>query len=122
MALVVGAARVGAQCPQVPAAAEQMSSGKVVVVMTEGGDVVTSASERQWTVQVATYETLGEAESLQRTLCQGGYPARIVGMSRPYSVQIGWYPSSDSALVVARSLRREHRAVFVTGATRASGQ
>jgi cell division protein FtsN len=120
--LSVTGVRLGAQCPQVPAAAEQLSHGNVVVVTTEGGDVVTAASKRQWTVQIASYETLAEAEGLQRSLCQRGYEARVVGMSRPYSVQVGWYPSSDSALVVARALRPGHHAVFVTGATRASGQ
>jgi cell division protein FtsN len=122
VALAVAGVRAGAQCPQVPAAAEQLSRGKVVVVTTEGGDVVTAASQRQWTVQIATYETLAEAEGLQRTLCQRGYAARVVGMSRPYSVQVGWYPSAASALAVARALRPDHHAVFVTGATRASGE
>jgi hypothetical protein len=33
-------------------------------------------------------------------------------------VQVGWYPSFGSAMVVARALQPDHRGLFVTGATR----
>lgn len=99
-----------------------------VAVASAGGEVAprgstpatTSASKgaagsyRQWTVQVATYETFDQAQSLQQSLCQRGYDARVVGVNRPYSVRVGHFASSQDALVVARRLRSSDLTVFVT--------
>lgn len=74
---------------------------------------------RVWTVQVASYETLDDAQALETSLCQRGYDARIVGSGRaPFTVQVGAYPSSDSAMVVARHLSSPALTVFVTQAKR----
>ena len=67
-----------------------------------------------WTVQVASYETIDQAQTLEQTLCQKGYAARIVGTNKPFTVQVGAYPSSDSAMVVARRLSSRELTVFVT--------
>jgi cell division protein FtsN len=136
------AAPLGAQAPApspapppsaaactVPAAATRSreSSGSVAVA-SAGGEVAPKApapaatpatkssagSYRQWTVQVATYETFDQAQSLQQSLCQRGYDARVVGVNRPYSVRVGHFASSQDALVVARRLRSSELTVFVT--------
>ena len=69
-----------------------------------------------WTVQVASYESLDQAQSLELTLCQKGYAARVIGTNKPFTVQVGAYPSSDSAMVVARRLSSRELTVFVTQA------
>jgi cell division septation protein DedD len=73
-----------------------------------------SKTRRVWTVQVASYETIDQAQTLEEALCQRGYNARIVGTSKPFSVQVGAYPSSDSAMVIARHLSSRELTVFVT--------
>jgi len=70
---------------------------------------------RLWTVQVAAYETFDEAQTMQAELCQRGYQARILGAVRPYDVRVGRYPTSDSAMAIARRLGG-HLTVFVTPA------
>ena len=87
------------------------------------GEVVSSAHaprimhvRRQWSVQVAGYETLDAAEAMQSSLRAKGYDARIVGNQRPFDVRIGHYRSSDSALKVARRLHKIGSTVFVTPA------
>lgn len=103
------------------------SSGNVAVT-SAGGEVAPKASApatapatkgsagsyKQWTVQVATYETFDQAQSLQQSLCHRGYNARVVGVNRPYSVRVGHFASSQDALVVARHLRSPDLTVFVT--------
>jgi len=89
-----------------------------------GGEVVSSSTRtarithvrRQWSVQVAGYETLDAAEAMQSSLKAKGYDARIVGAQRPFDVRVGRYRSSDSALKIAWRLRRIGSTVFVTPA------
>jgi cell division septation protein DedD len=69
-----------------------------------------------WAVQVASYETLDQAQTLEQTLCEKGYAARIIGTNKPFTVQVGAYPSSDSAMIVARRLSSRELTVFVTQA------
>jgi cell division protein FtsN len=71
---------------------------------------------RPWTVQVASYETLDEAQAMQATLCGRGYQARIVGAVRPYDVRVGRYPTSQAAMAVARRLTSRQLTVFVAPA------
>ena len=112
-------AQTAAECAPAPAAAERVSRGHVVVQETSGGDVAgTGVALPRWSVQVASFETLEGAETLQRALCARGYQARVIGMARPYSVRVGRYPSSNAALTVARALQPDHHGVFVTGAER----
>jgi cell division protein FtsN len=118
---------VGAACT-VAAATSSGASPGAVAVTSAGGDVAakgsppvtapskkgSAGSYKQWTVQVATYETFDQAQSLQQSLCQRGYDARVVGVNRPYSVRVGHFASSRDALVVARRLRSSDLTVFVT--------
>jgi cell division protein FtsN len=71
---------------------------------------------RPWTVQVASYETLDEAQAMQAALCSRGYEARIVGAVRPYDVRVGRYPTSQAAMAVARRLTSRQLTVFVAPA------
>jgi cell division protein FtsN len=113
----------GKPAPQHPASSP--------AVVSAGGDVATrpatsshsagsaKSAARVWTVQVASFETLDEAQTLELSLCQRGYDARIVGSNRPpFTVQVGAYPSSDSAMIVARHLSSRELTVFVTQAER----
>jgi cell division protein FtsN len=68
----------------------------------------------RWTVQVASYESLVDATTEQEDLCAHGYMARVAGMSRPFAVRVGHYPSMDSALAVARKLTTRRVTPFVT--------
>jgi cell division protein FtsN len=100
------------------------ASGEVAVTASSATGVkrTTPASyavvhhKRAWTVQVASYETLDEAQAMQQILCGRGYAARVLGAVRPYDVRVGHYPTSDSALAVARHLRSRQLTVFVTPA------
>jgi cell division protein FtsN len=122
-------APAAASCPVPPALAQNVFSGRVSVAAA-GGDVAGKSSAasakgaaaatapsspyRQWSVQVASYETFDQAQTLQQRLCQRGFDARVVGASRPYSVRVGRFATSHDALVVARRLRSPGLTVFVT--------
>jgi cell division protein FtsN len=73
---------------------------------------------RQWTVQVASFESLTDAQSMQQSLCGHGYEARVVGAARPYVVRVGRFSTSQDALVTARRLSTPKLTVFVTQAER----
>jgi cell division protein FtsN len=98
--------------------ADRVSPGKVIVA--SGGDVASkpNAKVRQWTVQVASFESIGNAQTMQQSLCQHGFEARVVGVTRPYVVRVGRYPTSQDALAIARHLSGPKRTVFVTQAER----
>jgi cell division septation protein DedD len=117
----------GSQASKAPAPHPASSS----TVASAGGEVAarpatpphptssTKSGVRVWTVQVASYETLDDAQALETSLCNRGYDARITGSGRaPFTVQVGAYPSSDSAMVVARHLSSPEFTVFVTQAKR----
>jgi cell division protein FtsN len=77
-----------------------------------------NASARQWTVQVASFESLSDAQSMQQSLCGHGYEARVVGAARPYVVRVGRFSTSQDALLTARRLSTPKLTVFVTQAER----
>jgi cell division protein FtsN len=81
-----------------------------------GGASRSGSAIRSWTVQVASYETLDEATTMQQTLCQRGYDTRIVGTGRPYTVRVGRFDTSHAALAVARRLANRKLTVFITPA------
>jgi cell division protein FtsN len=95
------------------------ASGDVAVTAASTGKRIPAIHKlvrraRSWTVQVAAYETFDEAQALQGMLCGRGYEARILGAVRPYDVRVGRFPTSDSALAIARRLSSRHLTVFVT--------
>jgi len=107
-----------ATCVEPAMVADRVSPGKVIVA--SGGDVASkpNAKVRQWTVQVASFESIGNAQTMQQSLCQHGFEARVVGVTRPYVVRVGRYPTSQDALAIARHLSGPKRTVFVTQAER----
>lgn len=52
---------------------------------------------REFSVQVAAYDTRTEAEAHAKRLSGRGYNARVVGGARPYRVRVGRYPSRERA-------------------------
>lgn len=107
-----------AACAVTVISADRVSPGKVVVASTGEIEAVPGARGRQWTVQVASFESIDDAHAMQQLLCQHGFEARVVGRVRPYIVRVGWYPSSSEALIMARHLAAPKRTVFVTQSDR----
>jgi cell division protein FtsN len=105
-------------CVAPVAAAQRTTSGRVSV--SSAGDVAgkPSAKAHQWTVQVASFESLQDAQSMQQSLCGHGFEARVVGVARPYVVRVGRFSTSQDALVAARRLTTPKLTVFVTQAER----
>ena len=79
---------------------------------------IQNAKIHQWTVQVASFESLQDAQSMQQSLCGHGFEARVMGVARPYVVRVGRFPTSQDALVAARRLTTPKLTVFVTQAER----
>ena len=78
-----------------------------------------NAKIHQWTVQVASFESLQDAQSMQQSLCGHGYEARVMGVARPYVVRVGRFSTSPGrTLVAARRLTTPKLTVFVTQAER----
>jgi cell division protein FtsN len=107
-----------ATCVTPAAAAQHVVPGRVTVASP--GEVAgkPNTKARQWTVQVASFESLTDAQSMQQSLCGHGYEARVVGMARPYVVRVGRFSTSQDALVTARRLSTPKLTVFVTQAER----
>jgi cell division protein FtsN len=109
-----------ATCIAPAAAAQRTTPGRVTV--SSAGDVAAknakTAKTHQWTVQVASFESLQDAQSMQQSLCGHGYEARVVGVARPYVVRVGRFSTSQDALVAARRLTTPKLTVFVTQAER----
>jgi cell division protein FtsN len=105
-------------CVAPAAAVQHVAPGRVTVA--SAGDVAgkPNAKARQWTVQVASFENLQDAQSMQQSLCGHGFEARVVGVARPYVVRVGRYSTSQDALVAARHLTTPKLTVFVTQAER----
>jgi cell division protein FtsN len=88
--------------------------------VSSAGDVAgkPNTKARQWTVQVASFESLQDAQSMQQSLCEHGFEARVMGVARPYVVRVGRFSTSQDALVAARRLTTPKLTVFVTPAER----
>jgi len=74
-----------------------------------GGDSVASpaaAPAREFSVQVAAYETRASADALAERLTARGYVARVMGDTRPFRVRVGRYPTRERAAEVVRELSR----------------
>ena len=105
-------------CVAPAAVAQHVAPGRVTVA--SAGEVAgkPNTKARQWTVQVASFESLQDAQSMQQSLCGHGFEARVVGVARPYVVRVGRYSTSQDALVAARRLATPKLTVFVTQAER----
>jgi cell division protein FtsN len=107
-----------ATCVAPAAAAQRTTPGRVTV--SSAGDVAgkPNAKAHQWTVQVASFESLQDAQSMQQSLCEHGFEARVMGVAKPYVVRVGRFSTSQDALVAARRLTTPKLTVFVTQAER----
>lgn len=56
-----------------------------------------SRAAREFSVQVAAYDTRAEAEAHAKRLSARGYNARVVGGARPYRVRVGRYATRERA-------------------------
>jgi cell division protein FtsN len=107
-----------ATCAAPATDAQHVAPGRVTVA--SAGEVAGKPNTKahQWTVQVASFESLTDAQSMQQSLCEHGYEARVVGAARPYVVRVGRFSTSQDALVTARRLSSPKLTVFVTQAER----
>ena len=75
----------------------------------------TSAAGR-YTVQVAAFSTLASATGLRDALVARGYPARVVGTTKPFRVRVGRYATRAQADAAARAMRAKKLSAYVTSA------
>ena len=73
----------------------------------------TIASVRHFSVQIAAYSTLPDAERLAESYRKGGAEARVDGTATPFRVRVGRYATRDEANKVAEDFRRRGQAAFV---------
>ena len=59
---------------------------------------------REFSVQVASFQTRAEAEAQAKRLVARGYSARVVGNARPYRVRIGRYATRERAVTAQRQV------------------
>ena len=64
------------------------------------------AGPREYSVQVAAYETQEAADALAKRLSSRGFAARVVGDEKPYRVRIGRYPTRERAGNAVRQMAR----------------
>jgi cell division septation protein DedD len=61
-------------------------------------------TRREYSVQVAAYDTRPAADALARKLTARGYAARVVGDGKPYRVRVGRYATRDRATDAAQQM------------------
>jgi cell division septation protein DedD len=61
-------------------------------------------TRREYSVQVAAYDTRPAADALARKLTARGYAARVVGDGTPYRVRVGRYATRDRATDAAQQM------------------
>ncbi len=74
------------------------------------------AAKRQYTVQVAAYNTRSAAEVLAQSLRDRNYDARVFGTIAPYRVRIGRYDTRADAERASEKLNAKKITCFVTEA------
>lgn len=75
---------------------------------TGGRGASAAVRRREFSVQIAAYDTRAPAEALVKRLSARGYAARVFGTSRPYRVRVGRYASREQAEEVIRQLSRSN--------------
>jgi cell division septation protein DedD len=68
----------------------------------------TPVERREFSVQVAAYETRAAADALAKRLSARGYTARVVGDRVPFRVRIGRYATRERAAEAVRELSRSN--------------
>jgi cell division septation protein DedD len=70
-------------------------------------------SAMRYTVQLAAYDTRGEAEALVKRLAARGVHARVSGTSKPFRVRLGLHASRKDATTEAAAMRKRGFEGFV---------
>jgi cell division septation protein DedD len=65
-----------------------------------------AAETREYSVQVAAYDTRAAADTLAKRLAARGYSVRVAGDSKPYRVRVGRYATRDRANDAARQMAK----------------
>ena len=97
-ALPTSAAPSGAAAPTVTAASTASSA---------------TPAARHFSVQIAAYSTMPDAERLAESYRKGGADARVDGTAAPFRVRVGRYATREEANKVAEDFRRRGQAAFV---------
>jgi cell division septation protein DedD len=80
-----------------------------------------SAPRGIWTIQLAAYNTKGDAERLVHKLAAKGVKARISGESKPFRVRLDYYATRQAAAAEVAALKQRGIIGFVTDEPRAKG-
>jgi cell division protein FtsN len=75
-----------------------------------------ASTKRQYTVQVAAYNTKTSADAFAKSLKDRGFDARVFGTLAPFRVRIGRYDKRTQADSAAQKLNAKKIASFVTEA------
>jgi cell division protein FtsN len=73
---------------------------------TAAASATSPAGAREYSVQVAAYETQEAADALAKRLSSRGFAARVVGEEKPYRVRVGRYPTRERAGNAVRQMAR----------------
>jgi cell division septation protein DedD len=73
-----------------------------------------SAPRGIWTIQLAAYNTHGDAEALVRRLAARGVKARISGTTKPFRVRLDYYDTRQQAAARVAELKERGIIGFVT--------
>ncbi len=71
---------------------------------TRSGANTAASRTREFSVQVAAYETRADAEAAAKRLTGRGFSARVVPGGRPYRVRVGRYPTRERAEAARRQV------------------
>jgi cell division septation protein DedD len=63
-------------------------------------------TRREYSVQVAAYDTRAAADALAKRLAARGYAVRVVGEGKPYRVRVGRYATRERASDAVRQMGR----------------
>ena len=67
-----------------------------------------TAGTRQYSVQVAAFDTRAEADALSKRLAARGYAVRVAGDRQPYRVRVGRYPTRQRADDAMRQMQKQN--------------
>ena len=74
-----------------------------------------------WTIQLAAYNTRGDAERLVSKLAARSVKARISGDAKPFRVRLDYYATRQAAAAEVAALKQRGIIGFVTDEPRAPG-
>lgn len=109
--------RCANMAPRAAAPAAPTPAGTVPDVSVLDSAVGPKAARRQFSVQLAAYDTRAEATRMVKRLAARGVTARIDGTRRPFRVRAGRYDSEAAAKAALASLKKRGMKGFVAEVT-----